>query len=160
VNTSETKNKYYNKLALPAVQTLDSYPYEIPARLASNFNAALRPEYYYWPQFVKKEYYAYWKLTSPSVPLIISIVEENAGATIGFTSPINNGEHAIDHYEYALSLDGAVFGSFIPFTTNSNQLVLTQLVNGVKYWIILRAVDTENVLGQTSTSAYFTPKNV
>lgn len=57
--TEEFKDKYYNK---PALESLNNpnYPTEIPDRLAANFNAALRPEYFYWPQFVKESYYDFW----------------------------------------------------------------------------------------------------
>lgn len=56
-------DKYYNKSALPAVAANPSdllYPLARPARLAGNFNSALRPEYYFWPQFVRQEYYDFW----------------------------------------------------------------------------------------------------
>jgi hypothetical protein len=53
------KNQYYNKPALESLNN-NNYPYEIPNRLAANFNAALRPEYFYWPQYVKESYYDFW----------------------------------------------------------------------------------------------------
>lgn len=58
--TIEFKNKYYSKPALNAAdpETCESTH---PARRASNFNETVRPEFYYWPQFVKEEYYSYWK---------------------------------------------------------------------------------------------------
>lgn len=57
----EFKNKYYSKPALPAYpEGSPNYPLARPQRLASNFNSTTRPEYYYWPQFVKSEYYSYW----------------------------------------------------------------------------------------------------
>jgi hypothetical protein len=58
--TIDFKNKYYSKPALNAAdpETCDSTH---PARRASNFNETVRPEFYYWPQFVKEEYYNYWK---------------------------------------------------------------------------------------------------
>lgn len=56
----EYKDVYYNK---PALESLNNpnYPYEIPARLAGNFNATLRPEYFYWPQYVRETYYDFWR---------------------------------------------------------------------------------------------------
>jgi len=61
LDTSEFKNKYYSKPNLPAhPEGSANYPLPRPARLASNFNATTKPEYYYWPQFVKPEYYQYW----------------------------------------------------------------------------------------------------
>ena len=61
LNTTEFKNKYYSKPALPAYPDGSAnYPLARPARLASNFNSTSKPEYYYWPQFVKPEYYSFW----------------------------------------------------------------------------------------------------
>jgi hypothetical protein len=59
----EFKNKYYNKAAFTAIRPDGSPPYynlQIPKRLAGNFNVATLPEYYYWPQFVRDEYYSAW----------------------------------------------------------------------------------------------------
>lgn len=157
-NSNEAKNLYYSKTAIADNQIYDTYPYEIPARLASNFNSARRPEFYYWPQFVKKEYYAYWVLTAPSAPVVISANTSNSTVAVVFIPPINEGEHTIDHYEYALSTDGITFGSYVVFSKASNQLTISNLVNDTTYWITLRAIDTENKLGQTSTAVSFTPK--
>jgi hypothetical protein len=57
------KNKYYSKAALAAVLADDpTCTFEHPARLAGSYYDATRPEYYFWPQFVKDEYYEmYWK---------------------------------------------------------------------------------------------------
>jgi len=61
LDSSLFKNMYYSKPAMPANPIgSENYPLPRPARLASNFNATLKPEYYYWPQFVKAEYYDYW----------------------------------------------------------------------------------------------------
>jgi hypothetical protein len=155
-NPDQAKNLYYNKPSLPDNQTISGYPYEIPARLASNFNAAARPEFYYWPQFAKKEYYAYWVLTAPSVPVIITATSGYTGAVISFSPPINNGERNIDHYEYSLSLDGSSFNSFTAFTGTSNQLTVEDLSPSTKYWVIIRAIDTADLPGQASLSANFT----
>jgi hypothetical protein len=57
----EYKNMYYSKPALPASPEGSlNYPLPRPERLSSNFNATTKPEYYYWPQFVKEEYYSFW----------------------------------------------------------------------------------------------------
>jgi hypothetical protein len=62
--TSEQQlNKYYSKIALESVGANPNdllYPLARPARLAGNFNSALRPEFIYWPQFVQVEYYDFW----------------------------------------------------------------------------------------------------
>jgi hypothetical protein len=61
LETLEAKNMYYTKTALPASDELSvNYPYPRPARSAGTFNNTVRPEYYFWPQFVKEEYYNYW----------------------------------------------------------------------------------------------------
>jgi len=61
--SEEEKNKYYTKTALEAVSANPDdllYPLARPERLAGNFNSAIRPEFLYWPQFVKTEYYDFW----------------------------------------------------------------------------------------------------
>lgn len=61
LDSLQFKNMYYSKPALPAYpEGSANYLLPRPARLASNFNATTKPEYYYWPQFVKSEYYDYW----------------------------------------------------------------------------------------------------
>ena len=61
LDNSSFEDRYYSKPALPATPNgTANYPLSRPARLASNFNATQRPEYYYWPQFVKSEYYSLW----------------------------------------------------------------------------------------------------
>jgi hypothetical protein len=61
LTASTSLDQYYSKPALPSM-TDTGYPYPIPARRASNFSETTRPEYYYWPQFVKQEYYEHWSL--------------------------------------------------------------------------------------------------
>ena len=155
-NSEEAKNMYYNKPALVDNQNIPNYPYEIPARLASNFNASTRPEFYYWPQFVKKEYYAYWALIAPSAPVVITTTPGHTSAVISFSPPINKGEYVINNYEYSLSMDGNTFGDFTPFLDTLNQLTVEGLSSGTKYWVVIRAIDTASFAGQTSMPAYFT----
>lgn len=61
--TAEFKNKYYSKPALDAADP-ELCNSNNPSRRASNFFETIRPEYYYWPQFVKDEYFDYWKTSS------------------------------------------------------------------------------------------------
>jgi hypothetical protein len=61
--TTEFKNKYYSKPSLDAADPELCGDAINPARRASNFFETIRPEYYYWPQFVKEEYFEYWKTT-------------------------------------------------------------------------------------------------
>lgn len=71
--TLEYKDKYYSKPAMPAYDPYatqnpsvlnPNYPLSRPARMASNFNNTVVPEYYFWPQFANTEYYQntkYWQ---------------------------------------------------------------------------------------------------
>jgi hypothetical protein len=64
LDSIEFIDKYYTKPAMSAHAADPSdinYPLYRPARYASNFNATTVPEFYYWPQFVKEEYYYNWK---------------------------------------------------------------------------------------------------
>jgi hypothetical protein len=64
LDSVEFVDKYYTKPSLSAHEadpTDINYPLYRPARYASNFNATTVPEFYYWPQFVKEEYYYSWK---------------------------------------------------------------------------------------------------
>jgi hypothetical protein len=72
LNIPEFKDKYYNKPALPAYDPYKqnnpdplnpNYPIARPARLPGSFYSSEVPEYYFWPQFAKEEYYQnikYW----------------------------------------------------------------------------------------------------
>lgn len=62
--SEEFIDKYYAKPGMAsrnADPTNINYPHYIPARYASNFNATTTPEFYYWPQFLKEEYYYRWR---------------------------------------------------------------------------------------------------
>jgi hypothetical protein len=64
LNVGDFINQYYTKPALeekPANALTSIPPYTQPARLAGNFYVATRPEFYYWPQFVKPEHYNEWR---------------------------------------------------------------------------------------------------
>lgn len=60
--TTEFIDKYYSRPEFETDTTPAAYPYTVPARYASNFNNTQKPEYYFWPQFVKEEYYQVWPL--------------------------------------------------------------------------------------------------
>lgn len=61
VDSESFRDKYYSKPAFPHSQTSPNYPYTVPTRHSSNFNATKIPEFYFWPQFVKQDYYTkYW----------------------------------------------------------------------------------------------------
>lgn len=62
LDQSPYKDLYYSKPGFISDSTSPNYPYTIPRRLASNFNNTTKPEFYFWPQFVKAEYYSYWNL--------------------------------------------------------------------------------------------------
>jgi len=60
--TVEFQDKYYSRPEFATDSVKENYPYTIPARYASNFNNTKLPEYYFWPQFVKENYYTNWSL--------------------------------------------------------------------------------------------------
>jgi len=68
LDSAEYKDLYYNKSDLPKYpddypEASPNYPLERPPRAAGSFNLARVPEFYFWPQFAKPEYYAnekYW----------------------------------------------------------------------------------------------------
>ena len=63
----EFKDQYFMRPALAAgsANSIDTPDLQHPARAAGNFNITIRPEYYYWPQFVQEPYFAFWP-TPPS----------------------------------------------------------------------------------------------
>jgi hypothetical protein len=72
LDSLEFKDSYYNKPALPKYpedyqEDSPNYPLPRPARASSNFNSAKVPEYYFWPQFAKEEYYNNYKYW-PQIP--------------------------------------------------------------------------------------------
>lgn len=71
INNSEFIDKYYSRPAF--TQSMyegipPNYPYMIPRRYASNFYSTSHPEYYYWPQFIKPEYYNFWARATGPLP--------------------------------------------------------------------------------------------
>ena len=66
LDSLEHRDAYYNKPELPKYpedyqEASPNYPLDRPARAASNFNSVKIPEYYFWPQFAKEEYYSNYK---------------------------------------------------------------------------------------------------
>lgn len=66
LDSLEYRDAYYNKPELPKYpedyqETSPNYTLDRPARAASNFNSVQIPEYYFWPQFAKEEYYSNYK---------------------------------------------------------------------------------------------------
>ena len=66
LDSLEFKDSYYNKSQLPKYpedyqEASPNYPIARPARASSNFNSVKVPEYYFWPQFAKEEYYNNYK---------------------------------------------------------------------------------------------------
>jgi hypothetical protein len=68
LDSLEYRDAYYNKSQLPKYPedyqgSSPNYPLPRPERVASNFNSVKIPEYYFWPQFAKEDYYnnhKYW----------------------------------------------------------------------------------------------------
>jgi hypothetical protein len=140
------KDSYYNKPALPADGTLTP---PRPSRLASNFYSAQRPEYYYWPQFINEEYYAYWNITSPSTPVIQSLAPSAGGFVVTFRPPVNDGGTSVAHYEYSLNM--GTYTAFAQPSTN-NTLHISGLPSARTYSVRIRAVNALGVLGAASNS--------
>jgi len=61
-NVGSFINQYYTKPALDELQAdpATGIPFDQPARRAGNFYTAQKPEFYFWPQFIKEENYNYW----------------------------------------------------------------------------------------------------
>jgi hypothetical protein len=146
LDTPEYRDKYYSKPALTK-HVEEGYPSIIPSRRASNFNSTSRPEYYYWPQFVKEEYYAYWPLIAPSVPDILQASIASGKLTVVFKAPTTGGNSAIANYQY--SLDGGT--TYITRTVDSDNPRLTDsplIVSAVSpVNFTLRAVNTSGEVG-------------
>jgi len=158
VASTGTQDLYYSKPELLTTQELSSYPYAIPPRLSGNFNTTEKPEFYYWPQFVKSEYYAYWRLTAPSVPTVLP--STNAGApapgelVISFVPPVNDGAHTITDYEYAISPPGEEFTAFLSSGTDKSPIILRHVPSGV-YGIKIRAVNSAGQAGAETVIMYY-----
>ena len=144
IDTLPYKNMYYSKPALD--EDAQASPPR-PARLAGNFRSTLRPEYYYWPQFVKEEYYAYWRITVPSVPTIQMLTPIAGGFSVSFTPPLNDGGVSIANYEY--SLNGSA--QYISLGTTSPASI-TGLQPLTTYSVRIRAVNALQVAGACSNS--------
>lgn len=147
------KNEYYSKPALTATGRPDNYPYEVPDRHASNFNATLLPEYYYWPQFVKLEYYASWNLTQPSAPTITAITPSPESLSVEFTSPQNTAHTTITNYMYSLtSADLLYDGSWFPLEPSStaSPLVISGFTPNTTVLVKLRCVTASGDTGEAS----------
>lgn len=63
-NVGSFINQYYTKPALNELQAdpATGIPFDQPARLAGNFYTAEKPEFYFWPQFIKEENYNHWPI--------------------------------------------------------------------------------------------------
>jgi hypothetical protein len=146
------RNSYYSKPASEGnTNTSTNYPYPQPERLASNFNSTVRPEYYYWPQFVKPEYYAYWNLTLPSIPIIISVVSSGGSVIITLSPPINTAGEALLRYDYSLN-----DGDYLPSAGITDTIVISSLNVGERYAISVRAVNVLQAYGQATPNTYIT----
>ena len=151
LDTSEYRDKYYNKPALIKHTSAD-YPAIVPARSASNFNSATRPEYYYWPQFVKEDYYAYWSLLAPSVPHIQSTSRAAGKLTVLFKAPLTGGNSNIVNYQY--SLDGGNTYTTRAVDADNSNLLNSPLVISVGTGVLnltIRAINSAGEVGANST---------
>jgi len=147
------KDQYYSKPALTATGQPGNYPYEVPDRYESNFNATLLPEYYYWPQFVKLEYYESWNLKQPSAPKITAITPSPESLSVEFIEPQNKAHTAITNYMYSLTsadllYDGSWFLS--DPATVASPIIITRLTPNTTVLVKLRCVTVSGDIGEAS----------
>jgi hypothetical protein len=147
--TTEYKSLYYSKPAMPAYpEGVGEYALPIPARSASNFHSTTKPEYYFWPQYVKEEYFASWRLNNPSIPTIISSYVQDNNLYLVFNPPVNDGGSPIVDHQYSLD-NGATYATFSQLTPTS-PAILSGLVSGLQYNIKLRAINHNGEIGAAS----------
>jgi hypothetical protein len=89
---------------------------------------------------------------TPSPPTIIQVLEGDGELAIIFLAPISDGGSPITDYEY--SIDG---GAFISAETTSSPIVITGLINGQPYSIVIRAINA-NGAGANSNTVNGTPQ--
>jgi len=138
ITTAAGINMYYNKTTLTRNTQTAAYPYVIPQRIPSNVYEAKLPEYYYWPQFVKREYYNKWRLQTPSAPIIISVTPTQNQAVVHFKAPENSGISSIVTYSYSLN-NGQEWRTFSAVDTSTSFSVTWTLQPATDYYILLRA---------------------
>ena len=77
---------------------------------------------------------------TPSAPTITTITPGTNQYSVAFTPPISDGGDAITNYEYSTD-GGLTFTAVSPTSTNS-PLVISNLVGGESYPVVIRAVNT------------------
>ena len=150
--TAESKNLYFNKPDLLKNSQAAIYPYTIPARVSSNVFDVKLPEYYYWPQYVKPEYYNEWQLLVPTAPTITSVVPTSYGAAVYFTPPKNPSVSGITFYSY--SIDNGT--DWRTLTNVTNPFNISNLLQPeTDYYLILKAHNSPLSAGVGEPSAPF-----
>ncbi|MEI8080270.1 MAG: fibronectin type III domain-containing protein [Actinomycetes bacterium] len=95
--------------------------------------------------------------TTPGAPTITTpIVGGDDTLTVSFTAPASTGGAAITDYEYQIKVDGGSYGAWTSIGKTSSPFVIGGLTDFQKYWVQLRAVNT-NGGGTASTEAEGTP---
>ena len=89
--------------------------------------------------------------TTPEIPVLYSVVSQNASIDIAFSSTYNNG-NAISRYEYILNNTtiGILNTTFINF---QNTARISGLINGTTYSVAVRAVNARGPSGWSSTQS-------
>jgi hypothetical protein len=90
-------------------------------------------------------------MTTPGAPTMTGITPGNGTLSVAFTPPADNGGSPITNYQY--SLNG---GSFVSGGTSSSPLLISNLINGTAYTVIIRAVNSVGT-GTNSTGLSATP---
>ena len=149
VTTQEGKNMYFNKTDLLRNAQSAVYPHTILSRVTSNVFDVKLPEYYYWPQFVKPEYYEDWRLMAPSAPTILSVTSSSYGAVVYFKPPKNSGIANIISYTYSTD-DGftATDTRTITGLGSTDHFTIARLLQpDTEYDLILRANNSNLLSG-------------
>ena len=91
--------------------------------------------------------------TIPDAPTGLTVIEGDKRATVSFTPPIFTGGVSILNYQYQLDSGGWVANSPASVSTRLN---LSPLINGNRYALKLRAVNSVGA-GAESSGIFFTP---
>jgi hypothetical protein len=99
--------------------------------------------------------------TVPDAPVITGITISNNRLYVAFLTPANNGSTITD-YQYAIIPDDSyqagntTFDSFISAATTTSPALISNLTDGVKYHVVLRAINAAGN-GAASTESEDTP---
>jgi len=91
----------------------------------------------------------------PAAPTITSITNGNGSLSVAFTAPGNYGGPAITNYQYSTD-GGSTFTVRSPVSTGT-PILISGLMGGTTYSVVLKAINSDGVVGIASNSASGTP---